>query len=66
MDRRFYATATVALLLAATYNGAAKRSGEPVASAPAHAADSAPDQQDPTSVTARRMPTAPHATRPRS
>ena len=66
MDRRFYATATVALLLAATYNGAAKRSGVPVASVPAHAAEAVPDQQDSTSVTARSVPAAPHATLPRT
>jgi hypothetical protein len=64
MNSRFYVTATVALLLAAAYNGAAKRSDE-AASSTAAQADAQPTHPG-APLTARTLPAIPRAALPRS
>ena len=64
MNRRFYVTATVALLLAAAYNGAAKRSDEAAGSTAAHTEAQPTHPGAP--LTARTLPTVPRAALPRS
>ena len=64
MNRRFYVTATVALLLAAAYNGVAKRSEE--AAGPGTANADAKSTQPAAPLSARTLPAVPRAALPRS
>jgi hypothetical protein len=64
MNRRFYVTATVALLLAAAYNGTAKRSEQPAGPSTGHA--DAKSSQPAAPMTARTLPAIPRTALPRS
>ncbi len=65
MNSRFYVTAAVALLLAAAYNGAAKRPAPAPATGAGQSAD-VESAQPATPVTARSLPPSPQAALPRS
>jgi hypothetical protein len=67
MNSRFYVTATVALLLAAAYNGAAKRSEPASASSPASVHSAEGQSAQPTvPVTARSLTLPQQVALPRS
>ena len=65
MNSRFYVTAVLALLLAAAYNGAARRSEQAPESGPDPTAD-VHSAQPPAPVTARSSPPSQRAALPRS